>query len=250
MSARILASDPLPNVRVVLSHTSHPGNIGAAARAMKTMGLTDLRLVAPRYFPDPRAHAMASGALDVLQQAKVCDTLDEALQDAVLAVGLSARHRDLAPRLMAPREAAAELVAEACRHPVALVFGTEKNGLSIDEVNRCQRLVHIPANPEYPSLNLASAVQVMAYELRTAAPEPAALEEQQFEAATLEEIERFYAHLEQTLVAIGFLDPQRPKRLMQRMRRLFSRTRLEKEEVHILRGILSAADPRNGRSNS
>lgn len=250
MNPRILASDPLPNVRVVLSHTTHPGNIGAAARAMKTMGLTDLRLVAPRHFPDPQADAMASGALDLLQRATVCATLDEALQGAVLAVGLSARRRDLVPRLTAPREAAAELMAEARRHPVALVFGTEKNGLSIQEVNRCQRLVHIPANPEYSSLNLAAAVQVMAYELRMAVAELAQVQEQQFEAATLEEIEQFYAHLERTLVAIGFLDRERPKRLMQRMRRLFSRTRLEKEEVNILRGILSAADPGNRSGDS
>lgn len=233
---------PLTNVRVVLMRPSHPGNIGAAARAMKTMGLGPLYLVAPRRFPDPEACAMAAGALDVLQSARVAATLDEALSGTVLTAALSARRRDLPPRVMAPREAAAELLSEARTHPVALLFGAEASGLTTDEIARCQILVHIPANPDYPSLNLAAAVQVMAYELRLAVPGLKGCPMPVAELATHEEMEAFYRHLEETLAAIGFLNPRQPKRLMQRLRRLFDRARPRKEEVAILRGILKAAE--------
>ena len=232
------SSPALANVRVVLSHTSHPGNIGAAARAMKTMGLADLRLVNPKHFPDPQAEAMASGALDVLERARVCASLDEALAGTVLAAAASARGRELRPEALDARAAAQRLAAEAAHAPVALVFGPEQAGLTSEELGRCQLLVRIPVSPEYPSLNLAAAVQVLAYELRMAAlgaPEPPGPE---FPPATLDELERFYEHLEQTLLATGFLDPEHPKRLMPRLRRLFSRARLEKEEVNILRGVL------------
>src|SRR5512134_3082 len=228
----------LANVRVVLSHTSHPGNIGAAARAMKTMGLADLWLVNPKYFPDPQAEAMASGAADVLERARVCATLDEALAGTALAAAASARGRELRPEALDARSAAQRVAAEAAHGPVALVFGNEQAGLTAEEAGRCQLLMRIPVNPDYPSLNLAAAVQVLAYELRMAvlgAPEPAAPE---FPLATLDELERFYQHLEQTLTGSGFLDPDHPKRLMPRLRRLFSRARLEKEEVNILRGVL------------
>ncbi|HSD60314.1 MAG TPA: RNA methyltransferase [Burkholderiales bacterium] len=232
------SSPALANVRVVLSHTSHPGNIGAAARAMKTMGLADLWLVNPKYFPDPQAEAMASGAADVLERARVCETLDKALEGTVLAAAASARGRELRPEALDPRRAAPRLAAEAAHAPVALVFGNEQAGLTAEEAGRCQLLVRIPVNPDYPSLNLAAAVQVLAYELRLAAlgaPEPPAPE---FPLATLDELERFYQHLEQTLIQSGFLDPDHPKRLVPRLRRLFSRARLEKEEVNILRGVL------------
>jgi tRNA/rRNA methyltransferase len=230
----------LANVRVVLVSTSHPGNIGAAARAMKTMGLADLRLVNPKYFPDPQAEAMASGANDVLEHARVCRTLDEALEGAVLAAGASARGRELRAEALDARQAALRLAAEAAHHPVALVFGAEQAGLTSEELSRCQLLVRIPANPDYASLNLAASVQIFAYELRMAAlgaPAPPAPE---FPPATLDDMERFYEHLEQTLLATGFLDPYNPKRLMPRLRRLFSRARLEREEVNILRGILGS----------
>lgn len=234
-----MSSTPaLANVRVVLSHTSHPGNIGAAARAMKTMGLGDLRLVNPKHFPDPQADAMASGAADVLERARVYATLDQALSGTVLAAAASARGRELRPETLDARGAAPRLAAEAAHGPVALVFGNEQAGLTAEEAGRCQLLVRIPVDPDYPSLNLAAAVQVLAYELRVAAlgaPEPPAPE---FPLATLDELERFYQHLEETLLFSGFLDPEHPKRLMPRLRRLFSRARLEKEEVNILRGVL------------
>ncbi len=230
----------LHNIRVVLSHTSHPGNIGAAARAMKTMGLSRLCLVNPRRFPDAAADAMASGATDVLANATVCASLDEALQGAVLVVGLTARKRDLSHAMLALREAAPQILARAGEAPVALVFGTEMSGLSNAELEKCQMLITIPVNPEYGSLNLAAAVQVVAYELRSCEL-PVLQAAKGFPPATFEEVDQFYEHLERTLIEIGFLDPKHPKRLMTRLRRLFSRAALEKEEVNILRGVLKAA---------
>jgi len=232
--------NPLDQIRVVLSHTSHPGNIGAAARAMKTMGLARLYLVNPKRFPHPDAKAMASGALDVLNEARVCAGLDEALAGTVLAAALSARQRELAPPAKEARSAAQELVAVAAKHPVALVFGPEMSGLEREEVGRCQMLVHIPANPEYASLNLAAAVQVLCYELRIAALVQAAPDEPVPELARLEDVELFYRTIEEIFIEIGFLNPEYPKRLMPRLRRLFSRTRLEKEELNILMGFLKA----------
>jgi len=232
----------LDNVRVVLSHTSHPGNIGAAARAMKTMGLSSLFLVNPKSFPDKDAEARAAGAWDVLNNARVCTTLDAALSGITLAAAITARPRDLSHEVFDARRAAQALLAHARQSPVALVFGTEMSGLTTAEVSRCQMLVHIPANPEYSSLNLASAVQVMTYELRMALPEIDKFPKFENEAATLDEIESFYRHLEQAMVSSGFLDPQEPKRLMLRIRRLFARSRLEKGEVNILRGILTALE--------
>lgn len=232
--------DLLARIRVVLSHTTHPGNIGAAARAMKTMGLSQLVLVNPKSFPDAQATAMASGADDVLAKARVCALLDEALVGTRCAVAVTARRRDLSHPAADAHDAAAALVNEAGQGDVALVFGTEMSGLSNEDVLKCQRLAHIDANPEYSSLNLAAAVQVMTYELRRAAIGGVKLEGERFEAAAFEDIEGFYAHLEQSLIASGFLDPVQPKRLMERLRRLFGRTRLEKEEVNILRGILTA----------
>lgn len=231
----------LDRVRVVLSHTSHPGNIGAAARAMKTMGLSRLYLVNPKHFPDEAADARASGALDVLENARVCGSLDEALAGTVMAAGVSARRRDLSHPVLMPREAAPRLLEGAVQGEVALLFGTEMSGLSNAELEKCQMLVSIPANPEYSSLNLGAAVQVLAYELRIALTE-ALPRGKSAEPATFDDVERFYSHLEQTLVAIDFLNPQHPKRLMQRLRRLFARAALEKEEVAILRGVLTQVD--------
>lgn len=232
--------DPLANIRIVLCQTSHPGNIGAAARAMKTMGLAELVLVKPKKFPHADAEAMASGATDVLARARVCDTLAQALDGCALALGLSARRRELTHEMRTAREAAAHAVEIAAHQPVALVFGTEMSGLSNDELLQCQQLVMIPANPEYSSLNLAAAVQVLAYELRQAALQPSLAQGPAFPLASHDEVEGFLQHLQQTLLHIGFLDPARPKRLMPRLRRLFARARLEKEEVNILRGILKA----------
>lgn len=226
------------NIRIVLCRPTHPGNIGASARAMKTMGLSRLYLVSPKHFPHPEATARASGAEDVLEKSVVCETLDDALIGAQLMVAVTARPRDLSHEVHDPRGAARILLDEAVRSEVALVFGTEMSGLTTEEIGKCQVISTIPANPAYSSLNLASAVQVMAYELKMTLPEEMKPSGKALDLATFEEIEHFYQHLEKTLVKIGFLDPEEPKRLMQRMRRLFARSRLEKTEVNILRGIL------------
>jgi tRNA/rRNA methyltransferase len=234
----------LDRVRIVLSRTSHPGNIGAAARAMKTMGLSRLWLVAPASFPDPVADARASGAGDVLAGAHVVATLEEALAGTVLVAALTARRRELSLPRQEPRGAVAELVSWSEKGEVALVFGNEASGLTNDELGLCSLPVTIPSSADYSSLNLAAAVQVLCYELRLAAlgievpslpsgahvPVP----------ATHDEVEGFYAHLETAITRSGFLDPENPHRLMPRMRRLFGRARLEKEEVAILRGILAS----------
>ncbi|HEU0186975.1 MAG TPA: RNA methyltransferase [Gallionellaceae bacterium] len=236
----------LSNVRVVLSHTSHPGNIGAAARAMKTMGLEQLYLINPRFFPDPQAEAMASGAADVLQRAAVCSSLDEALQGAVMVVGMSARVRDISQEVLTPREAMPLLVEQARQHPVALLFGTEMSGLSNDELARCQLMVRVPVSPAYTSLNLAAAVQLISYELRLAAglgqnavPE--------VNPAPAEQLEGFYQHLEETLREIEFLHGKHATKLMFKLRRLYSRARLEPEEINILRGILTLSTEYHGK---
>lgn len=237
----------LSNIRIVLCRPSHPGNIGAAARAMKTMGLSQLFLVNPKKFPHPDAEAMASGAADLLVRAQVCDSLEAALSGCVLALGTSTRQRDLQTALLTPEQAARQALSEAQAGRVAIVFGNETFGLSKEELARCQALMTIQANPEYSSLNLGAAVQVMAYELRRSALGETHAQPE-LDAADLAEVERFYAHLEQTLVEIGFLNPASPKRLMPKLRRLFSRTRLQKEEINILRGMLAAmASSKNGK---
>lgn len=241
------AASPLNNVRIVLCGTTHPGNIGASARAMKTMGLTSLRLVNPKRFPAPEAEAMAAAATDVLDHATAYGSIDDALAGTVFAVACTARSRDLSHEVLTPREAGARLVREAARGPVALVFGPEKTGLTAEEVSRCAVIAMIPANPEYTSLNLAAAVQILAYELRQAAEAVVSYPQEAHEPAAYEEVELFFQHLTQTLYDIEFLDPKQPKRLVQRMRRLFQRARLEKEEVNILRGILAAAQKAKSR---
>jgi tRNA/rRNA methyltransferase len=221
---------------------SHPGNVGAAARAMLTMGLRRLVLVDPRRFPDPEAVALASGATAVLDHAEVVATLDAALSGCVAAVGFSARPREFAGRVLAVRDAAAEAVGLAVHGDVALVFGTEMSGLSNAELARCGIVATIPANADYASLNLAAAVQVVAYELRLAAKGGEVWSAPRFEPATVDEIEALYVHGTVTLSAMRFLDPRMPKRLLPRLRRLFARAALEKEEVNILRGILARVD--------
>jgi tRNA/rRNA methyltransferase len=235
---------PLANVHIVLSHTTHPGNIGATARAMKTMGLSTLCLVNPKSFPNNEANVRASNARDILEQASVVSSLEEALHDTVLAIAMTARTRDLSNRILGARQAAKVLLEHASNAPVALVFGRESSGLTTAEISKCQLTVHIPANPDYSSLNLASAVQIMAYELRMALTETMLIAPQQsaYQLANFYEVELFYHHLEQAMIDSGFLDPRQPKRLMQRLRRMFARTQLEKEEVNILRGILSALE--------
>lgn len=237
------AGEVLARVHTVLVRTTHPGNIGAAARAIKTMGLTRLALVAPRFFPDAQADAMAAGAADLLTEASVHGSLDEGLAGTTFAIAITARRRGLSHVALDAREAARVAVEEARGGgEVALVFGTEMSGLANDEVIRCQRIAHITASPEFSSLNLAAAVQVIAYEIRMAAIGPAVIDNARFDAATFDDIEVLYAHFERSLLASGFLDPAQPKRLMKRLRRLFGRTRLEREEVNLLHGILTAWD--------
>jgi tRNA/rRNA methyltransferase len=232
----------LDAVRIVLVAPSHPANIGAAARAMLTMGLNRLLLVAPRRFPDPEAVALASGATLVLDNAAVVATLDAALAGCVAAIGLSARPREFAGRVLSVRDAAAEAIAHSAHGDVALVFGTEMSGLSNDELARCGIVGTIPANADYASLNLAAAVQVVAYELRLAATGGDVGRAPRFEPATVDEIEALYTHATATLAAMRFLDPRMAKRLLPRLRRLFARAGLEKEEANILLGILARID--------
>lgn len=231
--------DPLANIRIVLCETSHPGNIGAAARAMKTMGISALHLVSPQRFPDPEAQRRAARATDVLAAARVNATLDESLQGIALAVACSARTREVAVPETTAREAAARAIEVARRQPVALVFGNETYGLTTEQVNKCSVLATIPTNPEYSSLNLAAAVQVFTYELRMAAQGGTGGTEERL-LAPHEEVEGFYGHLEAAMAETGFFDPQHPKKLMPRIRRLFARAGLEREEVNILRGLLKA----------
>lgn len=235
-------ADPLKNIRVVLTQTSHPGNIGAAARALKTMGLDTLALVRPRQFPHPDAAARAAGALDVLQRAQVHESLAAALKGCTLVVGATSRQRELRHETMAVRAAAGALVAQAASHPVAIVFGNEASGLSSAEASLCQIWACIPANPEYASLNLGAAVQVFAYELRMALPDSALPRVPEFEPASHEQVEMLYQRFAETMAHAGYLDPANPKRLLPRLRRLLARARLETEEINILRGFLKAVD--------
>ncbi len=237
----------LDRVRVVLSHTSLPRNIGSVARAMKTMGLSRLYLVNPKRFPDDEAVTLASRADDILDRAIVCSSLEEALAGCTQTVATCPRVHELSVPRHTPRQIASVVLERAAMgEEVALVFGTEMSGLSNDEVRMCNRLVTIPTNPDYSSLNLAQAVQILAYELRCAVDDDISHLEEKPELASHDDIERFYTHLEQTLVTISFLNPDNPKRLMPRLRRMFGRIQLEKLEVDIWRGILNAASKRRG----
>lgn len=239
MSLPIAAPHPA-RVRVILCSTTHPGNIGAAARAMKTMGLRDLRLVTPRRFPDEDATARAVGAADLLDTAQVCASLDEALAGCRFIVGMSARRRDLSHDVLSLRASTLRCAAElaAAEGDAAYVFGTEMSGLSNEELERCTVLANIPTNPDFGSLNLGSAVQLAAYELRQAMLGDSPLQPYAQPLARHEDVEALFVHLERTLHTTGFLRPERPKRLMERLRRLLTRTRLEHEEVSLLRGLL------------
>lgn len=266
-------------IRCVMVGTTHPGNIGAAARALKTMGLRQLDLVTPRYFPHPEAVAMASGAEDLFAQTRVFDSLAEAVADCGLVIGLTARSRRLASENLTVRECCARVQDAANHYPVALVFGREHSGLSNDELNHCHFHVHIPANPDYSSLNVAAAVQIIAYELRMAKlamlarlasdtsdvsdvseaasvpaaivgecglaahldkAEPPYLRREVYVPAPQGEVDRLLEHLEGALLRSGFLDPGNPRRLLYRLRRFFQRARPDQNEVNIWRGILAS----------
>lgn len=240
----------LAGIRVVMVQTTHPGNIGAAARAMKTMGLSQLVLVAPCHFPHAEATALASGAADILAQAKVVATLDEALADVALAVATSARLRHLPWPHVDARAGAQRMLQEAARHPVALVFGREDRGLTNEELQSCHLHVGIPSDAEYGVLNVAAAVQVLAYELRMAwlqAQEIAPGDEPRMpllqvpwdeELATLAEVEQFFQHFERVLERVGFLSVQNPRPMLLRLRRMFLRIRPDRLEHNLLRGLL------------
>jgi tRNA (cytidine32/uridine32-2'-O)-methyltransferase len=240
----------IPNLRIVLVATSHPGNIGAAARAMKTMGLRQLVLVAPEAFPHREAYAMSAGADDVLEAARVVETLDEAIGDCRRVLGCTARRRSVSLPEYDPREAAVQLLAMASEAPVALLFGRERTGLTNEELQRCDAAVHIDADPEYSSLNIAAAVQVLSYELRVAAMarrdmprdhDASKAQDPAEPSATQAQLEGFFGHLLDTLSDIDFHKGREPHIVMQRLRRLFLRAAPDAREVRILRGILTDA---------
>ena len=232
----------LESVRIVLVNTSHPGNIGAVARAMKNMGLRDLCLIAPERFPHGQARAMAANAVDVLEQARVVETLDEAINDCHLVIGTSARERSIPWPLLDARECADKVWSEKSNGKIAILFGREDNGLTNEELQRCNYHLHIPTSEEYGALNVASAAQIVCYELRMrllASSEKAAEQPWDVEFATAQEVELLFKHFEEALVEVKFLDLKAPRQLMTRLRRLYNRVRLDHMEVQMLRGMLT-----------
>jgi tRNA (cytidine32/uridine32-2'-O)-methyltransferase len=232
-------------IKVVLVNTSHPGNIGASARAMKNMGLSRLALVEPKDFPSGVAVGRSASAVDILEEAEVFDSLEEAIADCGLVIGTSARSRKIPWPMLSPTQTARKVLDESANTEVALVFGREDAGLNNDELQQCHYHVQIPTSENYTSLNLAAAVMVIAYELLKTSREHEALEPSEedenwdLEKATGEQLEHFYTHLERVMTAIDFHDPDNPRLLMQRMRRLFNRIRIDVMEMNILRGILT-----------
>ncbi len=233
----------LDNLSIVLVNPSHPGNIGAAARAMKTMGLKQLCLVEPDDFPSGTATALASGADDILAQARVVSSLEEAVSDCQFVVGTSARVRGVSLPLVDPRSCAKTILEESSRGSVGLVFGREDKGLTNEQLRLCHLQVHIPTNPDFSSLNLGAAVQVMCYELRMsgllASGDIELPQVRSHDLATVEDMERFYSHLHETLIEIGFLDHSSHEKIMAKLRRLYGRVRPDRVELSILRGVLS-----------
>lgn len=240
-----MSTNNFANIRIVLVGTTHPGNIGGAARAMKNMGLSRLYLVAPKEYPSDKAVWRSAGATDVLDSAVVVETLDEAIGGCSLVVGTSARERRIPWPLLDPRECGESVWVEAGHHEVAIVFGREDRGLTNEELHKCNYHVHIPANEEYSSLNLATAVQVICYEVRMAflkATEGKTLPGHTWDMPPADStaVENYYEHLEQTLAELGFLDPENPKQTMTRLRRMYNRVRMDQMELNILRGVLTA----------
>ena len=236
--------DLLSRVRIVLVEPQHPGNIGATARAMKTMGLADLALVKPYRFPHKEATDMAVGAADLLEAARAYPDLRSAVADCAYVVGSSARLRSLPHNTTTPRELASRLAREVGGR-IALVFGPERVGLSNDDFELCHELVSVPANPDFRVLNLAAAVQILSYELRLAA-EPALRGKPEREPVVQGEMELFFEHLERVLVRVKFLNPKHPRQLMRRLKRMYSRAAPDQNEMNILRGVLAAIEGRGG----
>jgi len=240
----------LQNIRIVLVETSHTGNMGSVARAMKTMGLTNLYLVNPLVKPDSQAIALAAGASDVIGNATIVDTFDEAIAGCSLVVGTSARSRSLPWPMLDPRECGLKSVEEGQQAPVALVFGRERVGLTNEELQKCHYHVAIAANPEYSSLNLAMAVQVITYEVRMAwlqLQQTAPAEESESPYPQVEDLERFYQHMEKMMIGSGFIREATPGQVMSKMRRLFTRARPERDELNILRGMLSSLEKKQNK---
>ena len=226
-------------IKFILFEPTHPGNIGAAARAIKTMGFDKLCLINPIEHPHPEARARSAGALDVLLGAEVFDNLQDAIKDCGLIIGTTARTRRISVPIKNIRETASSIFAEAKQKPVAVIFGPEKSGLINEQVDCCNQLVNIPSIGSYKSLNLAMAVQIVAYELRVASEAlPAEIKARNL--ASNEDIELFYNHLNQVLLETGFLDPKNPKQLMRRLRTLFNRAQMDENEINIMRGILAS----------
>ena len=238
------------NVRFVMVETSHPGNIGAAARAMKNMQLDQLYLVDPKFFPHADATARASGADDVLAKAVVCDSLEQALRGCTMVYGASARLRTIAWPKENPRQCAETIIEKGSDITAAIVFGRERTGLTNEELDLCNKMLHIPCNPNYSSLNVAAAMQVVAYELQMAAltqeSDVVSGHDQGTRASTQEEMLLFYKHLESVIVATEFLDPDNPRQLPRRLRRFFNRSEPSNVELNILRGILTSVEKRLG----
>lgn len=234
----------LKNIRIVLVGTSHSGNIGSAARAMKVMGLSNLVLVAPESSVDGQAIALAAGASDIANNARIVATLEEAVADCALVVGTSARSRTLDWPMLNARECGIKAVNTAQSQPVAIVFGRERIGLTNQELQVCHYHVAIPANPEYSSLNLAMAVQTLCYEMRMAWLEQTAYqgEKTEPEYPLSQDLERFYIHLERVLTKTDFINKSHPGMVMTKLRRLFNRARPESQELNILRGILASIE--------
>ncbi|WP_261639947.1 tRNA (cytosine(32)/uridine(32)-2'-O)-methyltransferase TrmJ [Erwinia mallotivora] len=240
----------LHNIRIVLVETSHTGNMGSVARAMKTMGLSNLYLVNPLVKPDSQAIALAAGASDVIGEAHIVDTLDEALAGCSLVVGTSARSRSLPWPMLDPRECGVKSVQEGQQAPVALVFGRERVGLTNEELQKCHYHLAIAANPEYSSLNLAMAVQIIAYEVRMAFLQWQEAAQPEYDASPyplVEDLERFYQHMGQMMTGSGFIREGSPGQVMSKMRRLFTRARPERDELNILRGMLSSLEKPKGQ---
>lgn len=230
----------LEHVKIVLVETSHPGNIGAAARAMKNMGLSKMVMVKPEEYPSGKATAMAANAGDILAHAEIVDTVEEAIRGCTIVIGSSARPRTNDCVTLTPAQAGTLVSGEFSNQSIAILFGRERSGLSNEELQHCQYRLHIPANPDYSSLNLAQSVQVICYELRMAAlgqGEPACTRE----LVPVEEMEHFYQHLEATLLDLGFLQPDVPSPVMLKFRRIFNRAALDVREHNLLRGLWSAA---------
>ncbi|SEQ57854.1 tRNA (cytidine32/uridine32-2'-O)-methyltransferase [Solimonas aquatica] len=244
--------EALSRIRIVLVNTQHPGNIGSTARAMLTMGLSELVLVSPQRFPHPQARMTAAHAIEVVEKARVVDSLSEALAGCAWVLASSARPRHLGDAPLTPWDAATRAVQTAASAPVALVFGCERTGLTNEELDLCHAVTQVPTNPGYSSLNLSQAVQVLSYELRKAAlpefrPVAAKQDHPWYAPPGVEDMERFYGHLERILMSTGFLDPANPRLLMRRLRQFFNRASPDRNELNILRGVLKSIEQPKGR---